>query len=396
MSRSSKQYLERHGGKWRVVIPVPRNLQKKLGKTKLKRGLGTDSLTVANALKWEVISQLNKELRLAVKGTPNDPLLREALTMREAKQLEEATGEPHDFTVDDAIHIRADELAGQPIAEDPDTGDPVYDEERLRQAGYYYKVASGQETPLMALVNQWHTASVNRKERTKGDDLRALGYLEEWCKSNTVHPTIEAITRRVAGRFVGDLPALAKSAKGGSQTLSNRTVNKYLSSLSGYWQWLKKKGMADENVWREQFLPKERRDTEDRERPFHDDEVRKLLTGFPRTRTLGPLMRIAALTGARIDAIVSLRVKDCDNGTFRFKPQKKENGERYIPIHSALVPLITDLTKGKAPDDDLLPGFRVPLLGPSRSVPCLPSRPSFTTGGLPVSTNSAPAGSAVW
>lgn len=52
MTRSAatdKQFLELHGGKWRVSIAVPRELQDRLG-TRLKRPLNTDSLTVANAL----------------------------------------------------------------------------------------------------------------------------------------------------------------------------------------------------------------------------------------------------------------------------------------------------------------------------------------------------------
>jgi integrase len=74
--------------------------------------------------------------------------------------------------------------------------------------------------------------------------------------------------------------------------------------------------------------------------------------------SLGPIMRIAALTGARIDAIVSLRVKDCDNGVFRFKPQKREKRERYVPIHSTLVPIIEELVRGKKPGRRL--AWRVP------------------------------------
>ena len=49
MSKADKRYLERHGEKWRVVVPVPRSLQTKVGTTKLKRSLNTDSLHVANS-----------------------------------------------------------------------------------------------------------------------------------------------------------------------------------------------------------------------------------------------------------------------------------------------------------------------------------------------------------
>jgi integrase len=77
-------------------------------------------------------------------------------------------------------------------------------------------------------------------------------------------------------------------------------------------------------------------------------------------------MHIAALTGARIEAIVSLRVKDCENGRFRFKPQKQESVVRPVPIHSALVPLIAELTRSKAPAEDLFPEFKTPPAGSQR------------------------------
>ena len=291
MSKTDKRFLERHGGKWRVVIPVPRNLQKKLGKTKLKRGLRTDSLVIANALKWSVIAELKQHLRLEARGTAAPPLLAEALMMREALGQDESDGQS-EFGVLDAIGMRADELAGEPIDQDRETGDPIYNEERSAQAGYYYKIASGQETPLTALLGQWHVQTVNRKERTKGDDRRVLGYLDDWCKVNATRPTIEAVTRKVAGRFIGDLPTRTASARN-SQRLANRTTNKYLSSLSAYWAWLCGRDMAKENVWRGQFLEKLRTNKEDDERPFTDDEVRTLLEGSPRMQTLHPLMRIA-------------------------------------------------------------------------------------------------------
>jgi integrase len=364
MSKTDKRFLEFHGGKWRVVVPVPRDLQKKVGKTKLKKSLGTDSLTLANRLKWAVVSELKGELTRKEEATPADPLLKEALSLREA--FERGSDDP-DVTssLGDYIAVRADEIQGDPVYQDPETGELEYDEERDRRAGYFFKVATGEATPLNALVHQWHTQEVNRKERTKGDDVRAINYLEEWCKDNRVSPTLEAITRKVAGRFIGDLPTIAASAQQG-QKLTNKTANKYISSLSGYWKWLQARGFIEENVWRGQSLPKERTGTDDQERPFTDEEVKTLLSGSPPMKALLPIMKVAALSGARIDAIVSLRVKDCENGLFRFKPQKKETRERYVPIHSSLIALVDELKRGKSPEDDLFEGFPVPPPGSQR------------------------------
>jgi hypothetical protein len=264
---------------WRVVVAVPRALVPTVGKTKLKRSLKTDSLKIAQAIKWQVVNELKKQIRLTAQGTPSDPLLELALATREALLNEEKRAEAAGFSVLDSIDVTADQLLGEPIGEDED-GNPIYDAERERRAGFFRAVSTGRGTPLMAYLSQWHDQQVNRKERTKGDDRRALEHLEQWCKATGVQPILERITRKVAGQFIADLPTFAVTARGG-QRLTNKTANKHFSSLSGYWKWLAARGLLEENVWRGQFLPKERTSPDDRERPFEDEEVKKLLAGGP-------------------------------------------------------------------------------------------------------------------
>ena len=363
MAKSDRRYLEQHGGTWRVVIPVPRALQRQVGKTKLKCSLGVDSLQVANRLKWAVVNELKRQLTDGAISSDGNPFLREALLMREALQRE--VGGPDEFSTQDAIDLRADQLRGEPVREDD--GEPIYDAQREAEAGYYHAVASGRATPLRELLAQFHVEAVNRKERTKGDDSRALGYLITWCTEEHLAPTVEAMTRRVAGRFVAALPTVAKSArKAGGARLSPRTVNKYMSSLAAYWKWLVVRDRAAENVWRGLALAKEVREREDREREFTEDEMRRLLSGSPRMPELVPMMNIAALTGARLDAIASLRAKDCAHGNFQFKRQKRETEDRLVPIHSALVDLVANLVAGKSLDDPLFPAFPVPPRGSQR------------------------------
>ncbi len=362
-------FLEYHGTSWRVVVAVPRNLQEAVGATKLKRSLKTDSLKLANRLKWDVVAQLQRRIREAASGRAEDPLIAEALAMREAARTDASTGGPEEFTALDAIYMRAEEIQGEPISECPETGDPVYDSERQALAGTYVAIASGRETPLLASLARWHSENVSRKERTKGDDRRAIGYLEAWCRSRRLKPTIESIDRKTAGLFVTELPTFAAGTQSG-QRLSNKTASKYLSCLSAYWKWMKARGVVEDNVWTGQSLPKERTPEDDKERAFRHDELKALFEGSP-PKPLGSIMRIAALTGARIDAIVSLRVKDCQDGFFRFKPQKREEKVRVVPIHSQLTSLVHELTAGKSQDDDLFPEYPEPKPGYERSMPAV-------------------------
>ena len=143
---------------------------------------------------------------------------------------------------------------------------------------------------------------------------------------------------------------------------------------------MKKRGEVDESPWTGQSLPKEQRNPDDKERDFTDAEMKRLLDGTP-PRRLGVILRIAALSGARIDAIVSLKVKDCQlqdgEGLFRFKPQKKERAYRHVPIHSDLVELVEGLVKGKDPEDDVFPEYR-PVRPGTQQERSMPAVKAFT------------------
>jgi integrase len=361
---SDRRYLELHGNVWRVVVPVPRALHEVIGCTKLKKRLGTDSLRLANQLKWVVVAELKKQIRQAATGSRADPLFEEAMAMREAVLIDSTVEERNDFSALDAIELRAEELRGEPIEKCEATGGPIYDSDRETLAGMYLAIASGRETPIASSLGRWHSEASDRKERTKGDDTRAVGFLETWCRINSVKPTVEAVTRKAAGRFIGDLPTLARSNQT-IQRLTNKTANKYISCLSSYWKWMRARGLVSDNVWSEQSLSKERAGDNEKPREFRDDELKALFEGSP-PPPLGAVMYIAALTGARIDTIVSLRVKDCENGVFRFKRQKREVSDRYVPVHSMLTELVAKLTRGRLTTESLFPEYPTPKNGSGR------------------------------
>jgi len=360
------RYLERHGRKWRVVVPVPRSLHGRLG-TKLKETLPTESLETANRLKWAVVQRFQAQIASA----QNQQELSPAVLTQEALQWRQhSSGNP---VTEDAIMDRTEAIQGHPIGQSA-TGEPIYDERREELALQYYRVATGESTPLTSLIEDWH-AEGHRRERTKGDDVRALRNLSNWCELTSTPQTIEVMTRRTAGAFVRAL--IRPSSLNEERPLTAKTANKYISSLSSYWQWMERRGYVSENIWLRQSVPTPIRRANEEERPFTDDEVRSLLGGSPSHRTLPALMRIGALTGARIEAITSLRVKDCNGGIFVFKPQKRERGEREVPIHSFLIPIIAELTAGKGPDDDLFPELPVPPEGSSRER-SMPASKAFT------------------
>jgi site-specific recombinase XerC len=352
-SSADTTYLEKKNGKWRVTLAVPRALHKKLG-TRLKRPLHTDSLAVANRLKWQAVSELRAEIAHAQTKGGKGALVREAIEL--AAYRGRAANPEELANVEDAITFRADEITGPPQSEEhiPGVG-PVYqyDPQRQRQAEAFVAVARGNATPI-ELHHDQYLSQATTKPRTKADDKRAIKFLLAWCDKNRVTPALQAITPRIATRFMDELATVA----GGQDPV---TLQKYLSRLSQYWKWLYKREHVETNVWQGLKLSAPETPHDHLERPFTREEMIALLTG-PASPAMHDLMRVAALTGARLDAIADLHVKDCrkSDRVFLFKPQKRESGQRAVPIHSALASIVRRRTATKGPEDDLFPEWPPP------------------------------------
>ncbi|KEC72005.1 integrase family protein [Rhizobium leguminosarum bv. phaseoli CCGM1] len=349
---SDRMFLELHGNRWRVVVNVPKKLRSQLG-TKLKKSLGTDSLKEANRLKWDVIAELkatiahaeNPSLSLgAARPVSREQAMQQAV--RFADQRKRAFNPTQRDEIDEEIDWQAESLAGRPIAIDED-GSEVFDPDRLRFATDFSRLARGDRTPI-DLHHEKFLGMSHVKARTLADDRRAMKLLKDWCEKAGVPPYLQSMTKKEAVRFCDELPDLTAN-------LTAVTLNKYVSRLSVYWTWLENRHEVESNIWQGRRLREPQQTTDQKERPFTDDEVKTLLEG-PAKPEIGDLMRIAALSGARLDAIVCLKVKDCrDNGVFVFKPQKKEPGPRLCPIHPDLIEIIERRKEGKQPDDDIFP-----------------------------------------
>lgn len=361
-SEIDKRYLELHGSRWRVVVNVPKELHAKLGR-KLRRPLNTDSLREANKLKWDIVADLKQQLyeaahpeevklekmRKALQQYTKESVLAEANHVRE--YLKAIIDEDERAELIDAINMRADTIRGMPKDYDPDTNTYFFDKDREQRASEYLGVSQGKMTPIDR-DHETFIKAMKLKKRTQDDDRRSLRLLLDWCEDQKIPPYIENITNKVAVKFSDALPSLKPD-------LTPITLNKIISRLSVYWRWLVKRHEAELNVWIGRRLNEPKETTDTQERAFTDAEMVALLTG-PATQQMHDLMRIAALSGARLDAIVSLKVKDCEDGYFLFKPQKKEPGSRLCPIHSALSEIIKRRTEGKSPEDDLFPEWPSP------------------------------------
>jgi hypothetical protein len=206
-SAADTRFLEQKNGKWRVTVAVPRDLRSVLG-TRLKRSLHTDSLAVANRLKWQAVSELRANIESARKksGGGRDPIRREAVEVAAYLARAQTAEEREDLQA--GIIIRAEQIAGRPIGsqEDPITGDaiPVYDAERERRAGEYVALARGEATPI-ELHHELFIGQSNTKSRTRADDRRALGFLRRGslARMSTAYSAAACRSRAQCGRQPG-------------------------------------------------------------------------------------------------------------------------------------------------------------------------------------------------
>jgi hypothetical protein len=306
------RYLERIKGRWRCVIAVPRPLHGTLG-TKLKRSLHTGSLREAQARRWPVVAELKAQLAGKVQGQSTDS----AEAWRAA--LAAGDGGPDDPTphlLDD--HLEA--LRGDPIVTEEDVdGSPIYiyHPERERRAVEFADRAYGRATPITAHLDAFLASRGELKADTAARHHHAIHELTGWLKRQGLPPTLQAVGRRTAITYSDQLPPGRPDPH----------------RLSLYFRWMAKREHVPDDPFHDLSAPPRTRSVE-LERPFTDDEAATLLAGDA-TPEMHRLMRVAALSGARLSAIVGMKVEgDC----LVFPPQKMQSKARRVPIHSSLDP----------------------------------------------------------
>lgn len=348
------QHLRFHGRHWHVVVAVPRHLRSHFGRSQLEHNLRTDSLTEARQGRGVHVAHFKRAIAAAQQeqagalspsattaNMPGDPLWWAAYTQDDerlhhrdnnsiaaAHALEEiAAAERLQINIEHGIHAGDD-----------------WDGVRRRI-----------KTPLMLHREEW-LAGMAVKPKTKRDRRATLCMFEQWAsEKEQKYYTVQAINRKVAGDFLAKRLSVAPDGR----RLDAETINKHLSALGLYWDWLEERGYLGEapaaNPWRKhKTVTAHSRRKEEYKRPFTDDEVARLLHDGSPGELLEDYMRIAALTGMRIAEIGALKVGDCEGGVFNIRKGKTKAAIRKVPIHSALKSLVAIRSKGRNRDAWLL------------------------------------------
>jgi integrase len=186
-----------------------------------------------------------------------------------------------------------------------------------------------------------------------------VGRLSAWCSEKGIK--LDRVDRRTAGRYVSEV----------IDPMHPATQTKHLTALRAYWKFLARRGHVSlpdgeqlDSGWpwngqqRENRGKRLARGTKrEKERPYTDDEVRRLLYApFPMKQAeweaqIRDALRISLLSGMRLAEVVTLWVEEVHDGVFDIQQGKTEAAARKVPIHPDLREIVETRSRGKAPKD---------------------------------------------
>lgn len=322
---------------WSAVLEVPRSLRPVLGK-RLIRSLKTHSLEVARGRRHAVLAEFQKQIDQARRVPParGESLDDEAVQFFDQPLSDFKADEQYGpgYTKQEMLDGRVEQIFGQ-------HGDAA--------ARNFSKIASGTAIPIALNVSSWISQG-HYAVRTQSQHRQVLKEFTNWCSEANKGTTLEQVTRKVAGEFIGALVDAGQHAK---------TINRKLFSIRAYWKWLEQRGVTPSNPWEKQSLKTAKstgRGADETRKEFTDAQLVTLLTGET-DDDIRDFMRIAALSGLRIEEIAQLKVTDCTGGIFNILRGKTKAAQRRVPIHSALVDLVTTRSMGKKPSEWLFSGL---------------------------------------
>ena len=341
---TDRRWLIQRGRTWYAILEVPRPMRARLGKRRFVKSLATQDIHVAVARRHGALAEFHRAIEAARGDTANANLMTAALSWRETFQAfgrgdfsgfsaGRPNGQPGAADNDDKIAVASWVLA--------DDADAIEDEHGPAVAKTFIGIAQSTATPILLHVDDWLREGGPKGPLTKRtqDQYRAdMAVIEAWAASISV-ATVESFTPAVAGRYVTQ----ELVAKG----IHWATANRKVTAAGSYWRWLRKRAGVEASPWAGQALAKGSRRVEgERKRPFVSGELAALLSGDAGAE-LSDAMRVAALSGMRLEEIYRLTVADCEGGWFRVRVSKTEAGRRRVPMHSSLADTVAARTAGK-------------------------------------------------
>lgn len=325
-------HLEKARNNWDAILTVPEELRgvNGLPNLRFRKSTGTPDKRKAVTIASQYVAGWRLQIEQA-KGNDTG-LIAEAIQFR--KEIEKAKDDEYRETLETVISGRAENIENA---------------QGLFSAKQFYGIATGTQTPTTHHFDKWK-AQLTITPRTIERYLKDLKVFFEQF------PVVEDVTKREVSLWLDDL-----STKGVSKSIQKRM----LKSCRNYWKYLLRyniRGMVDDPFYKVVLIDKGKKKTP--REAFEPSEVVDLWTRAKDKpdSVLADLIVLAAYTGARIEELCSLMIKDVADDVFSIVDSKTLAGVRTVPIHSNLMPVIKRL-KENSTDGYLLPNLSLDKFG---------------------------------
>lgn len=291
------------------------------------------------------------------------------IRLGEIRILEAQSSGFEEGSVDQALHA-AETLKAAKSEDERDTLDSVVEEmadgiarkKGIEKAVRWAKIARGKSLPIQTAYEKY------LKDRGKSFAHSSKNNLKNAVEELLVFANgslgLEDVDRAFVANFVLEfLPG--RTSKKSPNGPGPATIRKKVSALNQVWRWAMDRGyipMEPMTPWdRQGPSKKEIKEAAVKRRNFTPEETRKLLEEVPAGKAIGDVIRIALLTGARLEEIVSLNAAfvDDDGGGYSIPLGKTENAVRYIPLVGEAKRVVAKRLKSPGEDGSLFSDLTV-------------------------------------
>lgn len=343
------RHLQKRRRRWYAVLDIPADVRPRFGGTrKFVQSLETESLTEAERKVPLLVAGWRADIEEARTGRPSatrHEFVAHALEwqrhLREARARDDQEGHEHGEPGDPPSAYDAADLLLHDHLEELDAADP-------KLAQDFARIAYGKSLPTAHHLEAWLATLRNTPKTLDEKRLSVTRFAE-------VFPFTHQVDRTKVRGWVRSL----QDDKG----LSLATVTKDVSQVRGYWHYLQEREVVAGEVdpFREvlsRAKKASRADPEEARKPFMDDQLGQLLraadaTGYPH---LGDLIRLAMWTGCRIEELCAMKLTEVSTDRIKVTDAKTKAGDRVVPLHDSVKPLIAKLRK-ESQDGFLLGGL---------------------------------------
>ncbi len=323
-------YLEKRRQLYYAVLTIPKALQEELGLIRFVKSTGEGDRRRAASIAMGYVLGWKLQIEQA-KG--NDVgFLADAIKIRE--DIEKTQDDEYRETLEGVLLDRVGDMEQS---------------QGFTKAKQFYEVAMGVQTPHTLHFDNWK-AQLTVTPRT----------IEQYSKDVQLFieqfPIIEDVSKKEVSLWLDDL-----SAKAVTKGIQKRI----LKGCRNYWGYIARyniKGMTEDPFHKVLLADKGKKKAP--RAAFKPREVVELwtLAKDRQNAVLADLIVLGAYTGARIEELCSLMIKDVAEDVFNIIDAKTLAGVRAVPIHSHIKPVIKRL-KENATDAYLLPALNLDKFG---------------------------------